>query len=740
MNLLTIILTMLFSSLVFSKTKLPKNLLELQKDSEDYVFVETTDSESGERLVYLGLQEGETTLFKTVLSPTPFLEWTALQKDGYKNFDLPVSELFVEERGSKKLYVLDTEGEIWFSSTGGVTFIKTGLEFSKEKSFEEQVLEFEASGNYFNFLVSSKNYTNQINDLPPMAQTVWDTILWDEPEILLTNVVTGSGTFMHGRVAADDSGYVHVLSVMEDGILRYHRSTDYGESFENAVIFADTMATALKIIATGDYVYAYGVHSIFASNAKTHIFVSSDKGVSWNPPVLIDFGEHIEFTARNDTLYNYIELSPNGVYESRSTDGGVTFSPYNLIGGPISGSIQFPSVTIGGNSIVYTRTGSSTSLIKVNAFRSFDLGNSWQPELMLTPTGVLGDNTHISYHINSFHSTEGSSYVIYTRSEDGGNTFLPHQMLCNPIQSCSAEPHQRNSSYGDGVFSMWSESLYYPEDRLHIRFSRDKGDNWSQMISTSHPDEYPGVTDNFSISATDSIVYTVFTEGIQDPVNVINLRLNLKRGFYKSPICDSYPYQIWTPETFVTQIDSSITITNKGKSPLVINQMEIPSGLSTVGLMQMPFTVLPDSNIKIDLTLTPNGAGVYLDTLRVHTNQPVNSIKEIYVYADIPTDLEEESNKIKSFTLSQNYPNTFKPTTSINYELEITNYENAKLTIYNILGEEVVSWQLNKNSSNYGKVVWDGTDSFNKPVSSGVYLYRLQVGNQSLTKKMMLLR
>ncbi|KAA3598891.1 MAG: T9SS C-terminal target domain-containing protein, partial [Calditrichaeota bacterium] len=89
----------------------------------------------------------------------------------------------------------------------------------------------------------------------------------------------------------------------------------------------------------------------------------------------------------------------------------------------------------------------------------------------------------------------------------------------------------------------------------------------------------------------------------------------------------------------------------------------------------------------------------------------------------------------KDFHLSQNYPNPFNPSTVINYKLAFNN--KGKLTIFNILGEEVNSWKL---SSNSGEVVWNGIDKFGKPVSSGIYFYKLVSDKNSITKKMLLLK
>ncbi len=87
----------------------------------------------------------------------------------------------------------------------------------------------------------------------------------------------------------------------------------------------------------------------------------------------------------------------------------------------------------------------------------------------------------------------------------------------------------------------------------------------------------------------------------------------------------------------------------------------------------------------------------------------------------------------ESFALAQNYPNPFNPTTSI--EFSLTQRANVTLTIYNVLGQMVELWQPGELPAGTHALEWNAG-----ALASGVYLYRLQVGKQSLTRKMVLLR
>ncbi|MDQ7815737.1 MAG: T9SS type A sorting domain-containing protein [Melioribacteraceae bacterium] len=99
------------------------------------------------------------------------------------------------------------------------------------------------------------------------------------------------------------------------------------------------------------------------------------------------------------------------------------------------------------------------------------------------------------------------------------------------------------------------------------------------------------------------------------------------------------------------------------------------------------------------------------------------SVKEDYDNEIIPS----------SFELSQNYPNPFNPTTNIRFALPQAS--NVKLSVYNVLGQQVA--QLINEYKEAGTYIinWDASD-----ISSGIYIYRIEAAGQVITKKMTLLR
>jgi flagellar hook assembly protein FlgD len=64
----------------------------------------------------------------------------------------------------------------------------------------------------------------------------------------------------------------------------------------------------------------------------------------------------------------------------------------------------------------------------------------------------------------------------------------------------------------------------------------------------------------------------------------------------------------------------------------------------------------------------------------------------------------------------------------------------TRLTVYDALGREIAVLADGFLSAGNHEVRWNGRDSHGNPVSSGVYLYRLEAGGNAETKKMMLVR
>lgn len=88
--------------------------------------------------------------------------------------------------------------------------------------------------------------------------------------------------------------------------------------------------------------------------------------------------------------------------------------------------------------------------------------------------------------------------------------------------------------------------------------------------------------------------------------------------------------------------------------------------------------------------------------------------------------------------LGQNYPNPFNPTTTIAYELAEAG--PVCMEIYNVKGQRVSTLLDGNMTAGPHRVLWNGTDKYGRAVSSGIYYYKLITKDQSISKKMILLK
>ncbi len=163
---------------------------------------------------------------------------------------------------------------------------------------------------------------------------------------------------------------------------------------------------------------------------------------------------------------------------------------------------------------------------------------------------------------------------------------------------------------------------------------------------------------------------------------------------------------------------------------LVGDQVDMLSGNTTAGLhigildMDGPNTIppgrttivqLPGIYEILDATIAPDGSHSVTPTLSA--NAPI-----------LPT----------KFELYQNYPNPFNPSTEIGFALPQA--AKVRLEIFNIMGQRVKLLADQPMEAGVRSILWDGRDAVGNAVASGVYFYRLDAGQFTASRKMLLLK
>ena len=103
--------------------------------------------------------------------------------------------------------------------------------------------------------------------------------------------------------------------------------------------------------------------------------------------------------------------------------------------------------------------------------------------------------------------------------------------------------------------------------------------------------------------------------------------------------------------------------------------------------------------------------------------------------------LKTTVNLPKAFSLGQNFPNPFNPSTVISYTIPDESEEVAvRLSVFNMRAQLVKTLVDKVQQPGIYTVNWDGIDNKGRRVSSGVYFYRLSAGQFVSMRKMVLLK
>jgi hypothetical protein len=120
--------------------------------------------------------------------------------------------------------------------------------------------------------------------------------------------------------------------------------------------------------------------------------------------------------------------------------------------------------------------------------------------------------------------------------------------------------------------------------------------------------------------------------------------------------------------------------------------------------------------------------------LTIFNNSSNDSVVMPVALTILPTSAENPNESIVTeYSLSQNYPNPFNGVTNFRFDLKYPGMTSLK--IFNMLGQEVVTVMNEVREAGTHQVNFDMGN-----LASGLYLYRLESGSFSETRKLMLLK
>jgi len=207
--------------------------------------------------------------------------------------------------------------------------------------------------------------------------------------------------------------------------------------------------------------------------------------------------------------------------------------------------------------------------------------------------------------------------------------------------------------------------------------------------------------------------------------------------------------------TFRKNIINQNVVTNLFVDPSANLGIQPPNGLSfngttLAGIHQVPNAVIDiyDANILEvppsayrwlgSTTTDANGIFVFditdplVEAVSVTASTSATGTSS-FAYFQTVTDVENEEIIPTEFSLHQNYPNPFNPSTTINFSIPSSEFVTIK--VYDLLGNEVATLIDEYRPAGSYEVDFNAAD-----LPSGVYLYRIQAGDFTEAKKMILLK
>ena len=463
--------------------------------------------------------------------------------------------------------------------------------------------------------------------------------------------------------------------------------------------------------------------------SKMYYTKTSDGGETWTP-YQGNFAMGLQAVAGiGDVLYSF----GYDAHILKSTDFGSTWSCLKNKTPTMFVEIQF----IGGKGYAVNRTGD----FYIN---DDGLGTSWR---FVSTSGIWDTYAMRFTSVSTGFILKANRHIVKTT--DGGQTWntvlAPTDFNSRSIVGGLAFP---DASTGYAWTSITDYSDY------NVYKTTDGGNNWTNVYSVSGPGYISGNT----------AFYDANTGILAGPKQWIQRTTN---GGVKwdTAVVNNFPSAITSKDCEdISIIDDShawiignkfiLNSTDKGKTWNYIDHGL--KGYDTT-FYRISFSDVNNGYIVCSngliLKTTNGGAAWSVDTslyndyflYAIAFNSKGKAIIGTSLGYILSSDLTtgvidgKNGNTVNGFVLKQNYPNPFNPSTIIGFELKTKSHVTLK--VFDIMGREVATLINGDRAAGAYNITFNAQNTNGKfQLASGVYYYRLQTENSSLTKKMILLR
>lgn len=130
---------------------------------------------------------------------------------------------------------------------------------------------------------------------------------------------------------------------------------------------------------------------------------------------------------------------------------------------------------------------------------------------------------------------------------------------------------------------------------------------------------------------------------------------------------------------------------------------------------------------------------VYDSVIDNYVRQITHRVEDEIVFFDLTSKDDQQNNTLPVATeIRSIYPNPFNPETTIEFNLKENSQVNIR--VYNLKGQLVKTLINGKYEAGNHKIVWNGTNSNEQRVASGLYFCKMETKEKSFTEKMILMK
>jgi len=328
---------------------------------------------------------------------------------------------------------------------------------------------------------------------------------------------------------------------------------------------------------------------------------------------------------------------------------------------------------------------------------------------------------------------QGVSHVWFHNDNANGDTLVWRWRL----SSANGPTIKLNLQPGDHTFFIRSRDGSGSYDMIKITNDTTwRPDIMFEFEAESGAVTAPLFTDFFEGASNDSVVATTPGSGTVGQMDLMNGNDDI--GVHMDQAPDDF--YIWLLVDLPSESANSYWIG-------VNDEQVVPpswEGAATAGLEWRRLTDASGDARVYDLPVEAWNAP---HILRVKQQEEGTRIDKVLVTNDpsyepvitgVQVDGWNDGIVARTFEIQQNYPNPFNPSTNIAFYVPESG--QAVVSIYNILGQKIVTLLDKKLTAGQHAVIWDARDQAGATVSSGVYFYQIQFNDQVRTAKMILMQ